>query len=229
MRLLDLFCGAGGAAVGYHRAGFTEIVGVDIKPQPHYPFTFVQADALEFVKSFGAGFDVIHASPPCQAYSYGRNYNHLAYVKRRAHLEMIEPTRKCLLKIGRAYVIENVQGASRAMKFTMTLTLCGTSFGLRVQRHRLFESNYLLMLPQSPCRHAPMDIRVRRKRCDYLLAYRDVVTAKGVKVRRPPFCPVSEGRKAMGIDWMTSAELGEAIPPAYTEFIGRQVLAHLRA
>ena len=108
MRLLDLFCGAGGSAVGYHRAGFDEIIGVDNRPQPRYPFAFVKADALEFVKSFGAGFDAIHASPPCQKYSITV---HIRKNESRTYPDLIAPTRKCLRAVGRPYVIENVIGA----------------------------------------------------------------------------------------------------------------------
>ena len=226
MKLLDLFCGAGGSAVGYHRAGFDEIVGVDIKFQKRYPFQFVQADALEFCASFGAGFDAIHASPPCQGYSVGTNFNHLKYGK-FVYPQLIAETRRQLRRTSRMYVIENVVGAKRAMGFRMRL--CGTQFGLRVQRHRLFESSQLLMSPHEPCNHRPFDISLRKRRCEFLLTYRDVVTKNGFRVRRPSFCPAGIAAQAMGVEWMNSAEAGESIPPAYTEFIGRQLLEDLRA
>lgn len=194
MRLLDLFCGAGGAAMGYHRAGFDEIVGVDIKPMLRYPFAFVQADAFEYLREHGQEFDAIHASPPCQGYSNGTNYNHKQYGKKEYPL-LIGPTRQMLQEIGRPFCIENVMGAKAMLGFT--LTLCGTQFGLRVQRHRLFESSHLIMRPTEPCHHRPFDISVRRKRCEYLLAYRDVVTKRGVAVRRPPFCSSCIAAKAM--------------------------------
>lgn len=135
-RLLDLFCGAGGAAMGYHRAGF-EVVGVDLKPQKHYPFEFHQADALEFLAEHGREFDVIHASPPCQAHTSLKNLHDKDYP------ELIEPTRRLLEKTGLPYIIENVVGAP----LRNPILLCGSSFGLRVRRHRLFESNWFLIAP----------------------------------------------------------------------------------
>ena len=138
-RLLDLFCGAGGAAMGYHRAGFT-VVGVDINPQRHYPFEFHQADALEFDVS---GFDAIHASPPCQAFTaYKRRPNHVG-----DYPDLIWPTRQKLIASGVPYVIENIPKAP----LLNPITLCGSSFGLDVRRHRLFESNVPLLAP--PCDH----------------------------------------------------------------------------
>ena len=210
MRLLDLFSGAGGSAVGYHRAGFDEIVGVDIVNQPRYPFQFVKADALEFCASFGAGFDAIHASPPCQRWSmYSRNLGtaHL-------HEDFIIRTRATLINVGRPYVIENVEGAP----LMNAIRLCGSSFGLRVQRHRRFESNVFLF--SSQCEHDPSVLTVpvyghgspqwHRKRW-------------GRNVR------LSEKKDAMGIQYMTGWELSQAIPPAYCEFIGAQLLAALRS
>ena len=139
MRLLDLFCGAGGAAVGYHRAGFDDITGVDIKPMPRYPFEFVQGDALEYVIEHGAEFDVIHASPPCQAYSVETpiKYKH-------THPDLIEPTRKALEKVGKPYIIENVSGARS--KLYRSVMLCGTMFGLNIWRHRYFETWPLFLM-----------------------------------------------------------------------------------
>jgi len=218
-RLLDLFSGAGGAAKGYQRAGFY-VVGVDNRPQPRYcGEEFVLGDALEYVATHGREFDAIHASPPCQGYSYGTNYNHRARGRAEYPL-LIGPTRHAL------YELENVIGARAAMGFTMTL--CGTQFGLRVQRHRLFESSHLLMRPTSPCNHRPWDISVRRKRSEYLFVYDDVITTHGFAVRRPPSCRVAEAKQAMECGWMTSEEVGEAIPPQYTAFLGRQLLVALR-
>ena len=135
-RLLDLFCGAGGAAMGYHRAGF-EVVGVDIKPQPHYPFEFHQADAMTYPLE---GFDAIHASPPCQGYSPHVSSESSAWAGTRGKDEprLIGAVRERL--VGHAYVIENVVGARRELRGP--LLLCGTMFGLPIARHRLFEMNW---------------------------------------------------------------------------------------
>lgn len=208
-RLLDLCCCAGGASVGYHRAGF-EVVGVDINPQPRYPFRFIQADAMQYVSKH-KGFDVIHASPPCQAHSTMTKRNGT----QNEHPDLIAMLRLSLQSIGKPYVIENVVGAP----LIDPVTLCGTSFGYPLKRHRLFESN--IPLVGTNCRHDefPKNIRVMNH---------------GWKLTR--FVPVygSNGGKAghlwkevMQIDWMTTKELAEAIPPYYTEWIGRQIHAHM--
>ena len=132
MKLLDLFCGAGGAAMGYHRAGFDDITGVDIKPMPRYPFKFIQGDALEYLAAHGAEYDVIHASPPCQAYSIMQHANHM----RKDHPDLVDSVRDALKQTGKPWIIENVPGAP----LIDPILLCGLSFGLRVIRHRLFES-----------------------------------------------------------------------------------------
>ena len=210
-RLLDLFCGAGGAAMGYHRAGF-EVVGVDIKPQSHYPFEFHQADAMTYSLD---GFDAVHASPPCQAYIQ-RNKN---LVTRWPKL--IEPVRDRLLESGLPYVIENVPGAP----LSRPLMLCGTMFGLPLLRHRLFESSVQL---------------TRERRCNHwgtvasgdfaaVYAYggkghRHGRDENGNRRRDPGSAAGPAWDVAMGIDWMTRKELVEAIPPAYTEHVGRQLL-----
>jgi DNA (cytosine-5)-methyltransferase 1 len=216
VRLLDLFCGAGGAAVGYHRAGFDTIVGVDIKPQPRYPFQFVQADALEFCKSFGAGFDVIHASPPCQHYSVSIVNRYAS--KRQDYPDLLPSTRMVLERCGRRYVIENVVGAP----IRPDLVLCGSQFSLKVARHRLFELNWPGFLLTPPCAHAEDIVGcygtgtsswIRRKRI-----------AKGLK----PHHAKAEQQAAMGLFHTSAEELCQAIPPAYTEFIGKQLLEQLR-
>ena len=202
MRLLDLFCGAGGAGMGYHRAGF-EVVGVDIVNQPRYPFTFIQADALEYCATHGHEFDVIHASPPCQAWS-----KETAMQYRGNHPKLIEPTREALAATGKPFVIENVPGARHELR--NPVMFCGSMFGLRVWRHRYFEFHPELFTLMPPCNHSFVPVLVtgttRRKGCR----------------RVDP--PVALRRSAMGIDWpMRVAGLDEAIPPAYTEFIGRQL------
>lgn len=209
-RLLDLFCCAGGAAKGYHDAGF-DVVGVDIKPQPHYPYEFHQADALTYPLD---GFDAIHASPPCQAYSVTAALHDAHYP------ELIDQVRARLTATGRPYVIENVVGAP----LRNAVRLCGSSFGLGVRRHRLFETNPLLVgVP--PCAHylqpEPVDVtgtggRSTRTR-----------TGGGGEHRKP--LNLAHAREVMGIDWMTRPELSEAIPPAFTRWIGTRLLAHVEA
>jgi DNA (cytosine-5)-methyltransferase 1 len=161
MRLLDLFCGAGGAAMGYHRAGFDEIVGVDHAPQPRYPFQFVQADALDFCKSFGAGFDAIHASPPCQHYSV------LAAMHPEKTWPDLIPETRTVLGSFPVWVIENVATSplmqAAGLFGVHGILLCGSSFGLGVprgelRRHRAFESNVLLSF--KPCRHRRVAVGV---------------------------------------------------------------------
>lgn len=207
--LIDLFCGAGGAAAGYHDAGF-EVIGVDIEDQPNYPYEFVKADALEAVQLIGFGADVIHASPPCQAYTTlakGNNNNVDKYTP------LIDRTRDLLIASGKPYIIENVPSAP----LRDPITLCGEMFGLGVIRHRLFESNVLLMQPA----HVPHRGRVQ--------GWRHGTYHEGV------YCAVygdgggkgsmQEWRDAMGIQWMhTRHELAESIPPAFTRFIGEQLL-----
>ena len=202
-KLLDLFSGAGGAGMGYHRAGF-DVTGVDLHPQPEYPFAFLQADVMTI--SF-AGFDAVHASPPCQAYSRIREVFKTA---KRDHPELIEPIREKLIASGLPYVIENVVGSP----LISPLVLCGSSFGLRVRRHRLFESNLFMLGPS--CSHG-----IERS----IAVYGDHPQTPGDKsynINRAR--TLAEGRAAMGIDWMTWRSLTQAIPPAYTEHIGRQLL-----
>lgn len=189
--------------MGYHRAGF-EVVGVDISPQPRYPFEFHQGDALEYPLG---GFDVIHASPPCQKYSAATR--HLA----NDSPLLIEPIRCRLIARGTAYVIENVPGAL----LLNPITLCGLALGLNVKRHRLFESTVLLKAPPCPPGHPGnwyviFGHEVRSRRHGHAAGRQNNL---GV------------GRKAMGIDWMTRGELSEAIPPAYTEYIGHQLIDYL--
>jgi DNA (cytosine-5)-methyltransferase 1 len=205
-RLLDLFCGAGGAGMGYHRAGF-EVVGVDIEPQPHYPFEFHQADAMTYPLN---GFDAIHASPPCQAYSAGRNIWKGRLPENR-HPDLVDATRQRLVESGRPYVIENVVGAP----LTNYVVLCGDMFGLGVKRHRLFETSFMIWAPPK-CRPSHPDFFVS-------------VFGGGAKAKRTgrgfPKTNVvhAEASRAMGIDWMTRDELSQAIPPVYTEWIGHHL------
>jgi DNA (cytosine-5)-methyltransferase 1 len=209
-RLLDLFCGAGGAAVGYHRAGF-DVTGVDILPQPRYPFTFIQGDALEHVAAHGHEYDAIHASPPCQRYSRGRKQSHTGHL----HPDLIAATRDALRATGRPHVIENVADSRRVLR--AVLLLCGGMFpGVQTYRHRLFESSHLI--PSLP--HPPHVVKSPRSNVyvegQFMTIYGHV-------------SPVDKAREVMGIDWaMSQAEVANAIPPAYTEHIGRTLLAALR-
>jgi hypothetical protein len=200
LRLLDLFCCAGGAGMGYHRAGF-EVVGVDHTPQPRYPFEFHRADALEYLAEHGHEFAAVHASPPCQAYSRATAWRG----DRSAHPDLISPTRDVLTSLGLPYVIENVQEARRQLRFPVML--CGSMFGLRVQRHRYFECPWMPLTLLPGCKHSPDDYSFDH----------------GAKQ------PESVYRDALGCEWMTVLEARQAIPPAFTEFLGSRLAAHLTA
>ncbi|MFA6135010.1 MAG: DNA cytosine methyltransferase [Phycisphaerae bacterium] len=221
-RLLDLFCGAGGAGMGYHQAGF-EVVGVDINQQKNYPFEFIQADAMTYPLD---GFDAIHASPPCQAYSAGKNMWKGRLADDR-HPDLVSATRERLIATGLPYVIENVVGSP----LVNYITLCGDMFGLGVKRHRLFESN-VEMQPPAKC---------RRGHPDFVAS----VFGGGGLSRTPPggstthgagnfmqrrvHVPHEDCKKAMGIDWMIRDELSQSIPPAYTKYVGKYLMAEVQA
>jgi DNA (cytosine-5)-methyltransferase 1 len=221
-RLLDLFCGAGGAAMGYHRAGFG-VVGVDIELQKNFPFEFEWGDALKVYNAadIRREFDAIHASPPCQAFTaYQRTGNVGDYPN------LIAPTRELLLATGLPYVIENVAGAPLAAPEM----ICGTMFDppMEIQRHRLFECNWWILPPQWPCRH-------KLNGPDRYPGGRSVArTGTSTGLVRATIevgswdIPLAKQQEAMGINWMTLEELSESIPPAYTEFIGEQLLAHIK-
>lgn len=219
-RLLDLFCGAGGAAVGYHRAGF-DVVGVDIVPQPRYPFTFIQGDAMTFPLD---GFDVVHASPPCQRFSITRHTHSKDYP------DLLTPTLERLQVSGVPWVIENVEGAP----LPNAVTICGASLLLTandvdgvplvLRRHRLFGSSHLVMVPECQC------VRYRRAGVRVGGVYGGGPSNRAIGNRtlgrfRGGYTPTHAVRAAlMGIDWkMTQAELCQAIPPVYTEWIGAQL------
>ncbi|CAM06190.1 DNA cytosine methyltransferase [Saccharopolyspora erythraea] len=209
-RLLDLFCGAGGAGKGYADAGF-DVVGVDIAPQPDYPFEFHQADALTFLAAHGTEFDVVHASPPCQASSAltkGTN-------RGRSYPQLIPQTRTALVQLGVPWVIENVAGAP----IRKDLMLCGEMFGLAVLRHRFFElGGWTTPRPPHPAHRG----RVSGMRHGqwftgpYFAVYGDG-GGKGT---------VAQWQQAMGITWTdVRKSLAEAIPPAYTHHLGTALLA----
>lgn len=223
LKLLDLFCGAGGAGMGYHQAGF-EVTGVDIVAQPRYPFRFIQADALEYLALHGSEFDAIHASPPCQVYSA------LAHLARKTHKGLIPEARELLIKSEKPFVIENVPGAP----LRNPTILCGTMFGLstsdgaQLRRHRLFETSFAVLLTP-PCRHAGRTIGIfgskGRDTGEEKRHYSKPKEDRGA----PPdsiLFPLEEAQLAMGIDWMNYKELSQAIPPAYTKFIGGLLLAN---
>lgn len=225
LRLIDLYCCQGGAGAGYARAGF-DVYGVDLEPQPRYPFPFLQGDALAVIAALIRGekvaftrpdggverlglsdFDAAHASPPCQAFTLCQR------IQKNDHPDLVGPTRDLLLAAGLPYTIENVEGAP----LVDPVMLCGAMFpGLRVYRHRLFESNIALTVPEHPHHHAPLR-----------------------KMGRPPadgdfmhvvgnFSGVETAKAAMGgLHWMSGSGLRESIPPAYTEYLGGQMAAHI--
>lgn len=239
-RLLDLFCGAGGASMGYHRAGF-EVVGVDIKPQPHYPFEFIIGDALHVMDNLLRGaplfrrngenfylkdFDAYHASPPCQDDSIAtQKWKNRGYI----YPQLIEPTRQRLISTNKPYVVENVIGAKRRLH--NPILLCGLTFQLKVVRHRWFECEPFIMSPGHSSRQCHG--AVTRK-----IAINDpaghgmpghtyrALTVAGHGGNSQSF-RWQDWQEAMGIEWMTKQELTQAIPPAYTEYIGKYLIQHL--
>jgi DNA (cytosine-5)-methyltransferase 1 len=204
-KALDLFCKAGGTSMGLHRAGF-EVTGVDIEPQKRYPFNFVLGDALEYVALHGHNYDLIVAGPPCQLYSVTSSLSSVN------HPDLVEPTREALKTTRKPYIIENVPGAP----LENPIKLCGTMFpNLRVIRHRLFECEPVIWFPPSPCQHIGRTAK-RGVFGTFQNGYYLTVTGEGF-LR-------DEARVAMGISWMSSKELSQAIPPAYTEWLGKQML-----
>ncbi len=198
-KALDLFCGAGGVSMGLHRAGF-DVVGIDLHPQPQYPFTFIQADALAPPVRL-SDFDLICASPPCQAHSKTRA------IHGRDHPDLIPQTRALLADCGVPYCIENVPGAKLDGFY-----LCGTMFGLKVIRHRHFEASFPILTPSCGKHGSTNSHRGYSTGAEF-------VTVAGNNYRRV------EGAVAMGITWpMPRDRLSQAIPPAYSEFIGREFL-----
>lgn len=235
-RLLDLFCGAGGAGMGYHRAGF-DVVGVDIAPQPNYPFEFVRGDALRVWQSDRGGFtghgifDAIHASPPCQAFTQ-MSARYRGYGgKADSHADLLTPTRAIFAELAIPWVIENVVGARDHM--ATTFSLHGGMFGLGVHRPRLFESNVVILAPKAPSTVEPIGVYgtkpdgrvVWRNAGNYRKDAPHLASRSIIRAARS----LEEAREVMGIDWMTWAEIREAIPPAYTELIGHQLMSHVKA
>lgn len=203
-RILDLCCKAGGASWGYHLAGW-EVVGVDIELQPDYPFPFIQGNALDIDLT---GFDAYHASPPCQRFSPLLAL-HPQY--RENHLDLIDPIRTRLQATGKPYIIENVPAAP----LENALFLCGTMFGLRTIKHRKFESNVLLFQPHHH-KHKLKAAKLKKPQDD---EYWSSYGFFGYK---------QEAQEALGINWMkTCPEIANAIPPAYTEYLGKQLLEYI--
>lgn len=191
--------------MGYHRAGF-EVVGVDINPMPRYPFEFHQADAVQFLMEFGLDFDVVHASPPCQPYS--RMSNCRDGLAQTYDDTMIAMIRDLCRSMQVPYVIENVVGAP----LFDPIELCGHMFGLQLYRHRWFESSVPIAVPPHVPHTLPTSPAGRWKPGT-------IMTIAG------HVAPISVARDAMGVGWMTRDELCEAIPPAYTEFIGGRLMS----
>jgi DNA (cytosine-5)-methyltransferase 1 len=207
MKLLDLFCGVGGASVGYHQAGF-EVHGVDLKHGKRYPFTYLRADVLDVLRNeeYINQFDVIHASPPCQTHSITKHLRN-AQGKSTSKIDLIPETREALIASGKPYIIENVPGSP----LINPIQLCGSSFGLKVRRHRLFESNMPLI--GSICDH-----KGQGKPIGVYGSLNDEIP-KGGKTAST----IDEARKAMDMNWAIWSELVEAIPPAFTKYLGDQI------
>jgi DNA (cytosine-5)-methyltransferase 1 len=207
MKLLDLFCGAGGASMGYHMAGF-EVTGVDLKHGKRYPYTYIRGDVMEIVKDldFLRSFDVIHASPPCQTFSATKHLRN-AQGKGTDKQDLVEPVREALKIAGVPYIIENVVNAP----LIDPILLCGSAFGLKVRRHRLFESTF--DLKGTICNH-----KAQGKPVGIYGSMRDEIPNGGHTAKT-----MAEANESMGIHHMIWTELVEAIPPAYTKYIGDQI------
>jgi len=233
-KLLDLFCGAGGTSMGYYCAGFA-VYGIDNKPQPHYPFPFLQMDALEAMDRllrgegltfsngetlYLADFDADHASPPCQFHSVMTELQKAKGQYREDYKNLIPITRQLLLATGKPFVLENVDSKSVRRDFDNPIRLCGSMFGLGVIRHRLFECNPFIFPPG----HYPEKHRIVSQRADYCC----VVGMGGVWRKRNGSRRTEDWMTAMDIDWMDRYGLTQAIPPAYTEYIGKYLMDAIR-
>ncbi|MET8740304.1 DNA cytosine methyltransferase [Streptomyces sp. NPDC004728] len=209
LRVLDAFCCQGGASMGYVHAGF-DVTGIDKNPQPRYPFTFIQGDAIEFIREHGSEFDFIHASPPCQRYSRAQK------IQQREHPDLIAPTRAVLEATGRPWVIENVEEAARELRDPVTL--CAAAFGMHTYRHRLFETGggFTFTPPPHPQHRAPLT-KMGRPRADGHFAH-----------YVGNFSGVTEARIDMRVPWMSRDGIRECIPPAYAQWIGAARLGQVQ-
>jgi DNA (cytosine-5)-methyltransferase 1 len=207
LKLLDLFCGAGGASAGYAKAGF-EVTGIDVKHGKRYPFDYIRGDVRDYLDAdFLQQFDVIAASPPCQTHSATKHLRN-AQGKSTSKIDMIPEVREALKFSNRIYVIENVPNAP----LINPVQMCGSAFGLKVRRHRLFESN--VALKGTECHH-----KQQGKPIGIYGSMRDEIPNGGHTAKT-----MAEANESMGIDWMIWGELVESIPPAYTNYIGQQLL-----
>ena len=211
MKLLDLFCGVGGASAGYAAAGF-DVTGIDLKHGKRYPYTYIKGDVLEYLQDldFLRSFDVIHASPPCQTYSITQHLRN-AQGKKTSKVDLIPQTRQALIVSGKPYIIENVPGSP----LIDPIQLCGSSFNLKVRRHRLFESN--VPLKGSICNH-----KRQGRPIGVYGSLNDQIPNGGKTATN-----IAEARQAMGIEWAIWSELVEAIPPVYTEYLGAHIVSGL--
>lgn len=209
LKVLDCGCGGGGASRGYDLSGY-DVTGIDIEPQPRYPYLFIQADMFDFIVKHGSEYDLIHVSPHCQRYS---SITRTAGTQDK-YPDQIAPVRELLKTIGKPYVIENVPGSP----LQADLMLCGTMFGLNIIRHRYFECNPPLWWPPQPCQHLRKVVKHGR-RPDRTKHYAAVTGH---------FSDVPYAQEAMEIDWLGQNDLSQAIPPVYTEYIGRLMMALFR-
>ena len=233
MKALDMYCCAGGASKGMQQAGF-KVTGVDLKPQKRYPFEFIQGNVLEIDEEWARQFDLIWASPPCQAHSALKVLHNA-----KKHPNLIPQTRELLKRIGKPYIIENVVGARKSL--INPVQLCGTAFGLGVadadlQRHRLFETSFPVQVP--PCNHGARNTigvyggHIRNRKRVIAPTGHDLVANSAVrKANREAGYPdftIADGYAAMGIDWMVRDELSQAIPPAYSKYLAEQFIRSLQ-
>lgn len=219
-----MYCGAGGAAYGYHLAGFGDITGIDNRPQPRYPYRFIEADALEYLAAHGGEYDFIHASPPCQGYSIMRN---LPWLRGRDYPLLIMATIELLDRLGKPYALENVMGARRGAPGLSRRGLdahglaagwlCGSMFSLPFYRHRLFATNWFWLAPGHPA-HRQV-IGGQRARSTLTHWQGNGAQSAGVGIGHAAGWRLAA--EAMGIDWMRRDELTQAIPPAYTQYVGQ--------
>lgn len=223
MRILDLFCGAGGAAMGLYRYfPHAEILGVDIAPQPHYPFQFEQADAMSYPL---AGFSCIWASPPCQGYSVMR---HLPWNRDKEYPLLIEPVRERLEATGVPYIIGNVAGAQKVMQAGW---LCGTMFGKRFYRHRLFAANFLWLAPSHPKHQFVIRggelIAGRARNLLFsgkrrgIHSWRETLAERDIAIGIGHQPGAALARQEMEVEWMTADEMSQAVPPCYSEYLAQ--------